>query len=433
MRFDHINKDIFADFYERYSIQEVAESFDIHAWDVNRLARKWNLARKNSRWRDLDLHFTDKQIEIINGSMLGDGCLNKISGNIGKSRRHPETSRFDETHGIAQSDWLKWKQEQLQPIPSFYRESEVVARKNLGNGIVVNDSTRTYISCNLRTIQHPIFAGLEYQWYKRDENGSYVYKTHGNRLRRTKIVPNNLILTPLALAVWYIDDGHNKQEKGGRIILCSLDFTKNEVEYLVGLVSQLGFKSLSINHMIKKHQDAGFCIVVLADSYLDFIDMVRAELKDAPECVQYKLDTSKTKLSWKKSPDYHPKSKFNDEIVKQIMIDAGNHMCQREIAKKYGIHYKYINSLLRGKRLYESEFAGSLHWSNTSGIDHCWYDKKRHKYTLQLKINGKYVGMGAYKDKETAKQVSNEISRMKKEDIIDPKEYRKIRLKYKKN
>jgi hypothetical protein len=77
-----------------------------------------------------EIVFTERQKSILLGSMLGDGTLDKVHGRV-------KTSRFSEVHGIAQCDWLKWKQKQLEPLPSLYKEGTATARKNLGNGVIV--------------------------------------------------------------------------------------------------------------------------------------------------------------------------------------------------------------------------------------------------------------------------------------------------------
>ncbi len=52
--------------------------------------------------RVFSVALTQRQLEIINGSLLGDACLEKVSTN-------KENSRFIEKHGIEQRDYLNWK------------------------------------------------------------------------------------------------------------------------------------------------------------------------------------------------------------------------------------------------------------------------------------------------------------------------------------
>lgn len=368
------------------------------------------------------LTLSSRQTDIVIGSLLGDGCLSKVVSRGNGKRNKKPNSKFSETHGAKQAEWIKWKQKQLEPIPVRYGESLVVARKNLGNGLVVNDPARKYLQCCISTVTHPVFTTLERQWYARNDDGTYKMNERG---RRIKCLPPDLKLTPLAVAVWAMDDGSNQQHRKA-YNLATLAFTYDEVCLLNDMVNGIGFKCQVCP------QKGQFYLYIGEKSYLDFIEMVRSALPDLPECMKYKIDTSRYKLSWKKSSDYWPHSKFNDEVVDKIMADARQKMPQREIAKKYDIHYKYINRLLKGYTLYKSEFADAVNYRSTTGVEGVSYSKKRNRYIASIALpkgNSKYLHLclGYYRDLETAAKVAGEARRMRSQGILDPTLYRKMK------
>lgn len=108
---------------------------------------------------------TDEQIELVVGSMLGDGYLVKTTCGYA----------FRVNHGIAQKDYVDWKHNKLCDfVNSKPRQS--------GN---------TYY---FRTVTHPKFIELREVFYR----------------DRLKVIPKNLIETlmnPFILSVWIMDDG----------------------------------------------------------------------------------------------------------------------------------------------------------------------------------------------------------------------------------
>lgn len=117
---------------------------------------------------------TERQMEIICGSLLGDGTM-------WKTRNENQVSYFSAT--TTKKDYAEWEYAELQNLctrPILTRERE---RKG----------TRT-IAYEVNTASHPIFRNLRQAWYPEGK----------------KIVPEDVStwLTPLTLAVWYMDDGY---------------------------------------------------------------------------------------------------------------------------------------------------------------------------------------------------------------------------------
>lgn len=131
----------------------------VESLEVPRLLR----ARKN-----LVLGMTERQRDILIGCILGDAYIAKL----GKIRIEQSAK---------QKEYLGWKYKELQSLayPSLPRE---VSHINKQNG-----REYTGLSFDLRQYFRP--------WRS-------VFYRDGK-----KVFPKNLLISPIALAVWYMDDG----------------------------------------------------------------------------------------------------------------------------------------------------------------------------------------------------------------------------------
>src|SRR5687768_1511232 len=108
------------------------------------------------------------QISVIIGSLLGDGYLRIIPG-----RRD---AFLEMNHSFSQKDYVDWKYSILKDITVSAPRKRVI------------DNVR--VAYRFYTKQHPEITQLYSMFYK---NGK-------------KIIPNNIRITPLSLAVWFMDD-----------------------------------------------------------------------------------------------------------------------------------------------------------------------------------------------------------------------------------
>lgn len=148
-------------------------------------------------------NFNQQQKELLFGSLLGDGYLNfkykdnKIIGNI----------RFCEEHGEKQELYLKYKgkilNNHLSKTGISFRERFDTRFKN-PNHILFTLRTKANLALN--------------DFYKQFYDG------------RKKKVPIDLsLLTPFAIAIWYMDDG-SKSDK--TYILSTNSFSYEDVKHL---------------------------------------------------------------------------------------------------------------------------------------------------------------------------------------------------------
>lgn len=121
--------------------------------------------------RDLktSLHLSDIQREIVIGTILGDGCL--ITSRSGKA------ARLQVRHQVKHSEYVEWKYQYfsdwVETRPRFDRFNN---------------------SWYFRTVSHPDLMEIKKIFY----------------VETTRIVPasiDQLLKTPLSLAIWFMDDG----------------------------------------------------------------------------------------------------------------------------------------------------------------------------------------------------------------------------------
>jgi len=127
---------------------------------------------------------SDRQKQILIGTLLGDGCL----------ERNKQNFRLRIDHGEKQEDYVRWKHRELDGFvngePRFIRAYDKRTSKTYGHWRFNSKTSEVFTH----------FNGLFYKG-------------------RRKVVPSSidaLLTTPLALAVWFMDDGYNRKDCLGK-------------------------------------------------------------------------------------------------------------------------------------------------------------------------------------------------------------------------
>ena len=146
---------------------------------------------------------TQLQQSIITGSLLGDGYLRIVPNR--------KNALLEVNHSFAQKEYVDWKYEMLRSIC----RSEPKMRAGNGNRIAYRFNTR----------QHPKLTELYGIFYR---NGR-------------KIIPNNIRLNPIMLAVWFMDDGSKCRESD--VYINTQQFSREDQEKCIQLLAQLNVES----------------------------------------------------------------------------------------------------------------------------------------------------------------------------------------------
>lgn len=157
----------------------------------------------SSHMRDLfnqGVVLTREQQSILYGSLLGDGRL-------ARSRKN---AKFTFCQGAPHQRYVTWMWKRLQPFTRRPVRESICCLKSTG---------KCYKAFDFYTACHPIFTQMHELFYPDGR----------------KIVPRDVYLDELTLAVWFMDDGSRNRSSN-----CSLfhtqGFTVTECEFLLEIL-----------------------------------------------------------------------------------------------------------------------------------------------------------------------------------------------------
>jgi predicted transcriptional regulator len=269
---------------------------------------------------------SNKQKEIVTGSLLGDGCIwtNFVDP---LCKLQIAQSKFDNNR-IDKKQYLTWFVLEFIEIGCSVRPRTIT-----GHG-VDGFKQSEYYQYIFNTKCHEIWNELEKKWYIPIEHPHY---------RRKKIIPNDLKLSPLTLCIWHMDDGSNYQ-KDANIVLNTQGFTEQEVEFLIERLNvDLGIKA----KRRKASKPNQFRIYVGRKSYFDYVELIRPHV--AWDCFQYKLDTT-TYNKTTQVGENHSQAKITEFEAAKIFAMRDEGRLHREIAKEMCISQSAVTQILNGKR-----------------------------------------------------------------------------------
>ena len=305
--------------------------------------------------------FSDVQNSILIGSLLGDGHL---------TRPRSGDSAFVKNQCAANLDYLQWHHQQFEQFACPIRP---------GNTIIKG---KTYFRNTLYVKAHPILTNLRHQWYP---DG-------------TKVVPSNLVLSPLALAIWYFDDGSNIF-RSRRASFATYCFSRTELEHLTSLLLRQFQISCTIN--------SKNVIVVRAESYKRLIDLVSPYM--LWHCFQHKI-AYRDSMASPSCKSHFPKVLFWHKRGKPICW----------ISSKLGVSKASIyNQLLRYRK---NSIQVVLPLNNTSGVKGICYDHSRRKWVAHLTIAGRRHCLGRFSTIDAAR---NAMTKSNLEESQHSNTYRK--------
>lgn len=221
LNLDHISKRIVDENKDIPSSSTFAKYFG--NWGKAIEAANLKTGKITGRPQDEKIIIPDHLIEIINGELLGDGCI-YLSGS------YKTNGCF--CHSTKNIEYGKYLYNKLKEIPLL--KPEITKRDN---------QFRTRSTTNIA------WTEIYNKWYV---NGK-------------KIVPDDIVLTKETCRHWYLGDGYF--EKTCKISTCG--FTKEEVEKLAYLLTTIGFKAAA------NKRSGGYYVIRLSRySYLDFLNWI---------------------------------------------------------------------------------------------------------------------------------------------------------------
>ncbi|MDB5265191.1 MAG: homing endonuclease [Parcubacteria group bacterium] len=146
---------------------------------------------------------TQLQRSIIIGTILGDGYLRIVSGRKG--------ALLEVNHALSQKEYVDWKYTMLKPLCK--------------SGPKIRATNGTRVAYRFTTRQHPEITALHQSFYGEGK----------------KSIPDNLVLDPIMLAVWFMDDG--SRCRASDVYLNTQQFSLIDQEQLRAMLLTLGIES----------------------------------------------------------------------------------------------------------------------------------------------------------------------------------------------
>lgn len=189
------------------------------------------------------------QREILVGLMLGNGHL--------ETQNRGKTFRLKVEQSANKAEYVNWLYENFE---NFVLNKPKIKDKQR-NGVVT------------RSI-----------WFTTLSLGSFRFYAQQFYANGKKVIPKIIgkLLTPVALAVWFMDDVSIKSKFHKAKIINTQCFTKKEVSLLIKILKD----KFEINTKLREQKD-GYQIYILSESIDKFKKIVRKYIIDS---MKYKLD-----------------------------------------------------------------------------------------------------------------------------------------------
>lgn len=205
----------------------------------------------------LNSELTDIEKDCIVGSLLGDGTICKNKKN--------NTHYLRLCQSIKQLDYLEYKHKLLSRIITK-EEPYIYTHKDHGK---ILGTTALYTARQLYT-----FIEWHKDWYIEIEDTNKRYKT----------IPESYLeyLTPLGLAIWYMDDGSVKKSNPNYIKIATCGFNAEDLSKLQNYLKT----KWDINARLESHKSGSYLRLIRQDS-IKFINIIKDYV---PESMQYKIN-----------------------------------------------------------------------------------------------------------------------------------------------
>lgn len=227
----------------------IAKEYGVSEPTVNRRLKKYGIERRKytHSYRDNHVELTKPLLDLIEGELLGDGCV--YMGHPYRSAKY--------VHGTKHKKYLEWLFEEFE---KYGLEKSGTPHKSLhegafGKGITYSTQTKTFIE--LRELYH--------KWYPKGK----------------KIIPHNLELTPIKLRQLLLGDGC--YVKNQYVHFSTYQFDSIDVKGLVNLIE----KNIKIKPVIVTMKGEnfghGYAIRINKTDLYDFFTFIG----DCPDKIKY--------------------------------------------------------------------------------------------------------------------------------------------------
>lgn len=266
-----------------------------------------------------------KQISIIIGSLLGDGCLSGLKKHPTWNWKFTKKQSCLDKEGCDKFSYVNYHLLSLQNSVIGHIYNYIEKEKVIANNKHYSPASPYYYYVT-RTL--PLFTELGKKWYR---------LVHGVK---TKIIPSDLVLDPLSLCIWFMDDG-NKEKGQNRYRIATNCFSHADVGDLASLIRKnFQIKAQKIENSLGQPMLEIGGYQQCKKFYDTILPLVRWD------CFSYKLESPKEIIAL--SGEKHPLAKLSLSDIKYIIKKYNNGETQTALAKKFGVKCNTISSIISG-------------------------------------------------------------------------------------
>lgn len=195
------------------------------------------------------LRISDSQRDILVGLILGDGHL--------ETQNNGKTYRLKVEQSANKAEYVQWLYKSFENFVLNKPKS----KEKIRNGVVTENI-----------------------WFSTLSHGSFRFYAQQFYVNGKKVIPKIIgkLLTPLSMAVWFMDDGSIKSKFHRAKIINTQCFAKKEVLLLIKILKD----KFKINAKLREQKD-GYQIYIISESINNFRKLVEEYIIDS---MRYKLD-----------------------------------------------------------------------------------------------------------------------------------------------
>ena len=198
------------------------------------------------------VRLTDRQREIITGLLLGDGHL--------ETQNRGRTFRLKVEHSKHQKDYVDWLYQQL------------------------NNMVLTPPQSKLQTVAGKVY---EKYWFSTISSGALRFYAQQFYQNKHKILPKLIHkwLSPLAITVWFMDDGSLKSNRHRALIFNTQSFSKTEVLRLSKIMEDKFGIAMALRKQSRKTEEL-YQLITIKDGAEKLAELIKPYILPS---MKYKL------------------------------------------------------------------------------------------------------------------------------------------------
>ncbi len=205
------------------------------------------------------LKLSDYQKEILVGLLLGDGHL--------ETQNDGRTYRLKIEHTYWQKDYADW-------LYKIFQEWVLTSPQE----------------------KHQTVSGVVYRkyWFSTVSHGAFRFYAQQFYENRRKILPKLIKkwLSPLAMAVWFMDDGSIKSNRHRALILNTQSFSKPELVRLIKMFKEKYGVDMKLRKQSRKSIEI-YQLITTSETVEKFVEIIRPYILPS---MMYKLGKLGTQL-----------------------------------------------------------------------------------------------------------------------------------------